>query len=471
MIIGDTKIFWSRVNGIPLTEQIMDTISHKFSQFLTQLTFDDLSADQVHKIKTYFVDWLGSAYAGQTQRPIKIMLEVVDSLGGKPESTLIPDNAKSMSLLAALVNGASSHMVEMDDLHKESVFHPAAPIMPAVFAAAEREKASGKDLIIAIAAGYEVGIRVAVAVGQSHYQRWHTTSTCGTFGAAAGAAKILGLDEEQAVWALGSAGTQASGLWEFLVESAMSKQLHPGKSALNGLLSALLAQKGFTGARKILEGEKGFFRATSEDFDEEKSLAGLGKNFLFERNSLKYYASCGHTHSAIQSILQATEANPMHAVDIERVDVSVYQAALDLLENVEPNTPYAAKFSLPFCVATALRYGHVNPGDFIETRLQEPDLIQLMERIEIRSDPQLSLQYPVKWPARVEIITRDRKRLKGSSDYPKGDPENPLGERDVIEKFRDLTRGLISDSSGEAIVERVMGLEDVDDVSHLLEGL
>ncbi|MGD9040939.1 MAG: MmgE/PrpD family protein [Desulfobacteraceae bacterium] len=449
----------------------MDAISEKFAQFVTRLRFDDFTGYQVQKIKTYFMDWLGSAYAGQTQPPIKIMLQVVDSLGGRPESTLIPDNTRTMSLLAALVNGASSHMVEMDDLHRESIFHPAAPIMPAVFAAAEREKASGKDLIVAIAAGYEVGIRVAVAVGQSHYQHWHTTSTCGTFGAAAGAAKILGLDEKQVVWALGSAGTQASGLWEFLVESAMSKQLHPGKAALNGLLSALLAQKGFTGARKILEGEKGFFRATCEDFDQEKSLAGLGKNFLFERNSLKYYASCGHTHSAIESILQATEANPMDAGEIERVDVSVYQAALDLLEKVEPSTPYVAKFSLPFCVATALKYGHVSTGDFIETRLQDPELLQLMEQIEIHSDPQLSLQYPAKWPARVEIITRDGKSLRGSSDYPKGDPENPLEERDVIEKFRDLTRGLLSESRAEAIVERVMGLEDMDDVSHLLDGL
>ena len=446
----------------------MNTISHKFAQFVTQINFDDLSGDQVSKITAYFMDWLGSAYAGQTQRPIKIMLEVVHSLGGKPESTLIPDNAKTMSLLAALINGASSHMVEMDDLHRESVFHPAAPIIPAVFAAAERQNAPGRDLILAIAAGYEVGIRVAVAVGQSHYHHWHTTSTCGTFGAAAGSAKILGLDEDQVVWALGSAGTQASGLWAFLVESAMSKQLHPGKSALNGLLSALLAQKGFTGARRILESDRGFFRATSKDFDEEKCLAELGQKFLFERNSLKYYASCGHTHSAIESILQATKANPMEVEEIEQVDVSVYQAALDLLNDVEPTTPYVAKFSLPFCVATALRYGQVNTADFTEARLQDPDLLELMERIKIRSDPQLSMQYPAKWPARVVITTRDGKSLKGKSDYPKGDPENPLGEGDVIEKFRDLTKGLLSESSAETIVERVMRLEDLPDVSNLL---
>lgn len=255
-----------------------------------------------------------------------------------------------MCLLAALVNGASSHVVEMDDLHRESIFHPAAPIMPAVFALAEREGSTGRDIILAISAGYEAGIRIAVAIGPSHYHFWHTTATCGTFGAAAGAAKILGLDEEHFVWALGSAGTQAAGLWEFLGESAMSKQLHPGKAAMNGLLASLLAQKGFTGASKILEGEKGLFRATSQDFSEEKCVAGLGKEFFSDRNSIKYYASCGHTHSAVDAVLKATGGRPMMVEEIERVDVSVYQASLDLLGDVMPTTPYLGKFNLPFCV-------------------------------------------------------------------------------------------------------------------------
>ena len=183
------------------------TISRKLARFVSHLTYEDLTTEQVYKIKTYFLDWLGSAFAGQTQRPIEIMLEVVRGLGGRTESTVIPDRSKTMSLLAALVNGASSHMVEMDDLHRQSILHPAAPIMPAVFATAEQQHASGQDLITSIAAGYEVAIRIAVAVGPSHYHYWHTTATCGTFGAAAGAAKILGLDEEEVTWALGSAGT------------------------------------------------------------------------------------------------------------------------------------------------------------------------------------------------------------------------------------------------------------------------
>ncbi|MBW2204973.1 MAG: MmgE/PrpD family protein [Deltaproteobacteria bacterium] len=422
-----------------------DTLTSEFARFVNRLSYSDLSENQIYKIKTFFLDWLGSAYAGQNEPPVRSLLEVVRGLGGTPESTIIPDNSKTMSLLAALANGASSHVVEMDDLHRESVFHPAAAIMPAVFALAEKEKASGPDLIMGILVGYEVGIRIAMAVGQSHYHYWHTTATCGTFGAAAGAAKILGLDEEQFIWTLGSAGTQAAGLWEFLVESAMSKQLHPGKAALNGVLSALLAQKGFTGARKILEGEKGFFRATSTDFDEKKCVAGLGREFMFERNSLKYYASCGHTHSY------------------------VYQAAIDLLGDVEAITPYVAKFNLPFCLATALRYGHVDPEDFTEKRLEDPEIGMLMERVNILNDPALNRSYPEKWPARVEIFMDDGRHLRGASDYPKGEPENPLTEEELFSKFKGLTSDHLSPSAAETLMERCMNLEKASDVGQLLD--
>ena len=446
-----------------------DTLTSGFARFVNRLSYSNLSENQIYKIKTFFLDWLGSAYAGQNEPPVRSLLEVVRGLGGTPESTIIPENAKSMSLLAALANGASSHVVEMDDLHRGSVFHPAASIMPAVFALAEKERASGPDLIVGILVGYEVGIRIAMAVGQSHYHYWHTTATCGTFGAAAGAAKILGLDEEQFIWALGSAGTQAAGLWEFLVESAMSKQLHPGKAALNGVLSALLAQKGFTGARRILEGEKGFFRATSTDFDEEKCVAGLGCEFMFERNSLKYYASCGHTHSAIDAGFDAVKGNRVTGREVDRVDLYVYQAAIDLLGDVEAITPYVAKFNLPFCLATALRYGHVDPEDFTEKRLEDPEIRMLMERVNILNDPALNRSYPEKWPARVEIFMDDGRHIRGASDYPKGEPENPLTEEELFSKFKGLTRDHLSPSAAKTLMERCMSLEKVSDVGQLLD--
>jgi len=444
------------------------TISGQLGASLARLSFRDLSQSQVSKLKIYFLDWLGSAIAGTNEAPVQIILSVIRDLGGAPESTIIASQSYGNCLLAALANGASSHVVEMDDLHRESILHPAAAIIPAVFALAEREKASGADLLLAIAVGYEAAIRVALSVGPSHYRFWHTTATCGTFGAAAGAARLLGLDEEQTIAAYGSAGTQAGGLWEFLTNNAMSKQLHTGKAALNGLLSALLAQRGFTGARKILEGEKGFFKATSSDFDGAKCLANLGKEFYFERNSIKYHASCGHTHSAIDAVLQATQGAGLAPADVESVSVSVYQGSLDLLENIETTTPYLAKFNLPFCVASALRFGHANLADFTAERIRDPEMMRMIQKIQIRSDPELSAVYPRKWPARVEIVMRSGTHLKGAVEYPKGDPENPLSESEVLGKFKALTRGLITDDWADVLCQRVMALERAPDVSTLL---
>ena len=445
-----------------------EIIADRLARYVCGLTFPDLSRDHVSRMKVFFLDWLGSAYAGGNLPPVRMMRDVVRGLGGTEEATVISDGSRSNCLFAALVNGASSHVVEMDDLHRESILHPACVVLSAAFAMAERQHASGRDLIVAISAGYEVGIRIALAVGPSHYHYWHTTSTCGVFGAAAGAAKLLGLNEDQLAWALGSAGTQAAGLWEFLLESAMSKQLHPGKAALNGLLAALLAKEGFTGARRILEGEKGFFRATSRDFDEKKCCDGLGELFHGDRNSLKYHASCGHTHSMLDAILLATGGKTFLPDDVEEVHVSLYQAAIDLLGHVEPKTPYLAKFCLPFCVATALRYGQVQLGDFTDARLRDADIRSLMQKVRIQSDPELTGAYPRKWPARVQIVLKDGRQLAAANEYPKGDPENPLSEEEVIGKFKSLVAGVIPPSRAEILIERVLHLEGFPDIGLLL---
>jgi len=371
--------------------------------------------------------------------------------------------------VAALVNGASSHVMEMDDLHRQSIFHPAAPILPAIFAVGEKQHVSGSDLILGIVAGYETGIRAALAAGKSHYEYWHTTATCGTFGAAAGAAKVLGLGVEPFVWALGSAGTQSSGLWEFLSEGAMSKQLHPGKSSLNGLLAALLAQKGFTGSSRIFEGKRGFLRATSEDYDLGVLVDGLGETFHTSRNSLKYYASCGHTHSAIEATLEAWKEANADLGAIRSITVSIYQEALDLLEEVEARTPYLAKFNLPFCIATALNFGHVDLEDFTVERITNSDIQHLMGTVSLKGDPALTRLYPRKWPSRVEIELRNGTRYEGYCEYPKGDPENPISERELIEKFNKLS-GTMLKNERDKIVDLVLALEKVDDVTRIFQG-
>lgn len=443
------------------------SISQKLSQFFCTLKYKDLSDKLVYKIKIFFLDWLASAFAGISQPPTQIMLSLANDMKGSLEATIIPTNSRHLSLVAALVNGASSHVMEMDDLHRHSILHPAASILPAVFAAGEKEHVSGRDLILGILVGYETGIRAALAAGKSHYEYWHTTATCGTFGAAAGAAKVLGLELEPFVWALGSAGTQSSGLWEFLTEGAMSKQLHPGKSSMNGLLAALLAQKGFTGSSRIFEGEKGFLKATSSNYDLNILADGLGETFHTARNSLKYYASCGHTHSAIEGALKAWREVNLDLAAIRSITVYTYQGALDLLKDVEPITPYLAKFNLPFCVATALTFGHVDLADFTDERLKDPKILQLIDIISFKDDPELTRLYPQKWPSRVEIELTNGKTYNGYCEYPKGDPENPFSEKELIEKFNKLCGDIITKEEKDRIIDLVLNLENIDDVTNI----
>ncbi len=443
------------------------SIAREFGEFTASLNYEGIP-ERVRTLAKYcFLDWLASVYAGSREEPVRMMLQVVRDMPGKPECTVIPDGSRNISLLAAMINGASSHMVEMDDLHRASIFHPAAPIVPSALAVAEREKRSGRELIAAIVVGYEVGIRVAEMVGTSHYHFWHTTATCGTFGAAVAAGKLLSLNPQQIVWALGSAGTQASGLWEFLAESAMSKQLHPGKAALNGILAALFAQQGFTGAEQIFEGEKGFCRATSSDYDLHRATDHLGKDYHMEGNSFKFHASCGHTHSALDAALILRNEAGVSPEAIEKVTVKLYSAAVDLLANVSLTRPYIAKFHVPFCIATALKFGQVGLEAFTEERLQNGDLRELMSRVELVSDGTLDEEYPEKWGAIVEILTKDGRLHSRKVEYPKGDPQNPLSRQEFSEKFLGLTEGILPAQKSESLLERILQLEEVERTDQL----
>ncbi len=443
------------------------TISQRLADFVGKTTYETLPPD-VHEMgKLCFLDWLGAAIAGTGALATDIVVDLVGELGGNEEATLIPTGGRTASLWAALVNGAASHVVETDDVHRTGLLHPGVAVIPAALAIAEREGSSGRDLLTAIALGYEVAIRVGQALGPSHYEKWHTTGTAGIFGAATASGKLLSLDQEQLVWTFGSAGTQASGVWEFLADGAMSKLLHAGKAALGGALAALLAQRGFTAAERIFEGEKGFLKATSRDVRLEKLTDGLGDRWEMLGTSFKPYAACRHIHSAIDATLQALRGRQLPPREVERMTVRLYGAALDLCERVEATSPYAAKFNIPFCVATAVRYGKVGPEAFTEERLEERDIKELVRRVVLKRDDELDDAYPGKWPAIVELVTRDGRREEVRVDYPKGDPENPMSREDLAAKFRDLTRKIIPAAKAERFIQIALRLDELDNTALL----
>jgi 2-methylcitrate dehydratase PrpD len=356
----------------------------------------------------------------------------------------------------------------MDDVHRAAIIHPAVVVVPAALAVAENLGSSGRDLLTAVTLGYEIAIRVGESVGKTHYFHWHNTSTCGVFGAAAAAGWLLGLDEERMTWALGNAGTQAGGLWEFIADGAMSKVLHAGRAAANGVLASELGALGFTGARRILEGRQGFFAATSPDGNPAAVTAGLGDGWKLPGSSIKPYPSCRHTHAAVDATLALRNEHGVSIDDVERIEIDAYQSTLDLTDNPRPAHPYAAKFSVHYCVGRALKDGALRPDDFSDELIAEPALRDLMLRTTARLDPELDARVPEELPARVRLLLRDGRRLEHLVLSAKGDPEAPLTEAELTAKFESLVTGTVYASQARALLETVTGLDRRSNVRGLL---
>ena len=442
------------------------------ASFLADLRFEDLPEEVVERTEEFFLDWVASALAGKNAKPVQILERFAEAMG--PEdgpSEILVSRRRTSPLFAALVNGAASHVVEQDDVHNGAVFHPATVVFPAVLATAQQTGASGREVLAASVVGYEAGVRIGAFLGRSHYRVFHTTGTAGTLAAAAAVSHLLGADEETMLQALGSAGTQAAGLWEFLRDAADSKRLHTAKAAADGLLSAYLAHDGFTGARRVLEGERGMAAGMSTDADPAKLVEGLGERWAVLETSFKYHASCRHTHPAADALLQAMQEHRLAADDIERVRARVHAAAIDVLGPVtDPRTIHQSKFSMGFVLALAALRGRAGVNDFTEEALEDEELRAFHDKVEMVLDEEVDAAYPERWIGLVEIETTGSERFTFRVDVPKGDPGNTLSPQEIEEKARDLAAYRDGASSEELshIVERVRNLHREPGVRDLL---
>jgi 2-methylcitrate dehydratase PrpD len=409
------------------------------------------------------LDWLGAGFAGCVLPAGIIAARLAVRLGGPAEATLLRGGRVACTG-AALANGIASHAVEMDDLHRASVMHLGTVTIPAALALGEREHCPGLRVLEAVVCGYEVGARVAEASGPTHYRFWHVTGTAGAFAAAAAASVILGLSARETLNALGSAGTLSAGLWEFLADGAMSKALHAGRAAETGVLCALLAREGFTGAAAILEGEKGFLRAMAGGGDPTRLTQGLGDGYRIERNSFKLHAACGHTHPAIDAALELRRQG-VEAAEVEEVRVRTFRTALDVTGIRDPRNPYQAKFSLPFCVALALIHGRVGLDEFTPATLADPAVRELAGRVTCEEDAGCTAAYPGLWQAAVAVTGPGRRRREVRVEAPRGSPENPASDEEITEKFSRLSAGCVSPGRRAALANAIAALEETSDVA------
>lgn len=413
--------------------------SHELATFAANLQAGDIPSDVMSRAEDLLVDWFGSAVAGKGSRPVEIITQFAQNMGGfvgshSGPSEILVSRKTSSPFLAAMANAAASHVAEQDDVHNGSVFHPATVVFPPALACAQAIGASGEDLLVASVAGYEVGIRVGEFLGRSHYKVFHTTGTAGTLAAAAAVGRLLKLNPEKMLHAFGSAGTQSAGLWEFLRDAADSKQLHTAHAASTGLMSAYIAQAGFTGAEHILEGKQGLAAGMSSDSDPNKLVDRLGTRWALAETSFKYYASCRHTHPAADALLQVMLANKLAPADIEKVETLVHQGAIDVLGPVtDPATVHQSKFSMGTVLALVAHYQFAGLQEF-DQHFHDDEICAFREHVSMTLDPEVDSAYPQRWIGKVKVHLKNGQTLEGRVDEPKGDPGNTLSRAEITDK-------------------------------------
>jgi len=444
----------------------------QLAAFAAGLRFEDIPATTVAKIEDLLIDWVGSALAGRSARPVSTFTAFVRANGPcDGPSEILADRSGSSPYFAATANAAASHFVEQDDVHNGSVFHPATVVFPVALAAAQAIGASGPQMLCAAVAGYEAGIRVGEFLGRTHYQVFHTTGTAGTIAAAAAAGNLLGLDAQRMQHAFGSAGTQSAGLWEFLRSAADSKQLHTSHAAAAGWMSAWLAASGFTGARDIFCGPQGMAAGMSSDADPAKLADGLGTRWATVETSFKYHAACRHTHPAADALLAGMREHRLRAEDIGQVVARVHQGAIDVLGPVtRPSTVHQAKFSIGTVLALAAQHGHAGLQEFDADWLS-PATEALRERVRMELDSEVNAAYPQRWIGKVTVTTRDGRSFDARVDEPKGDPGNTLSREELCTKARRLA--LYGEGASvaeiESILDKISGLRHSRRVGRLLD--
>ena len=420
------------MSGPTLTEQLTELITTK-----------PVVATDLEHAALLTLDAMANALGARTTAPGAILLRWAGE-------TAVTDAARHAFLLGSL-----THILETDDLHRASVVHPGCVVAPAAWAVAVREGIRGHAMLRAVLWGFEAATRVGMAVGPAHYRLWHNTATCGPYGSAMATAALLRLDMPATVHALGNAGAQSSGLWQFLETGTMTKHLHAGRAAEAGVLAADLARFGFTGPPAILEGSKGWFAATCPDADPAAATRDPDAPWQLLLTSIKPWPSCRHTHPAIDAARELRHRCPVGA--IERVEVETYPAALEVCDRPLPQSDYEAKFSLQHCVAAALARDTVDFAAFAEPARVE--LAELRGRVTPRVAEPYAAAYPLAWGSAVTALLRKGERITVRRTHAKGDPEAPLSPVELIAKARMLmVHGGIHEP--DRLIDAILALSD-----------
>lgn len=439
-------------------------ISEQYAEFVQEMHYEQLDPETIYQVKKLVLDLTGVSLAGYKLMEFpRMVVDYMASLGGIPEATMIQQKGKFPAINVVLANAVCAHAIDMDDGHRYGALHPGTVVIPAAIVAAELSKTTTKAMISGIVAGYEVMIRIGMAITPSSLNRgFHITGITGTYGAAAAVANIMNLNREQTMAALGFAGLQSSGLIQVNheKEGAKVKPINPGKAAMSGLLSCIMASKGFSGPKEIFEGEDGFLKAVADGVNKESFTANIGKNLEINNVYLKLYSACRHAHAPMDAVLEIQKREGIEPDEIKEITVETYPAAVRLAGMTKVTSPSAGRFSIPFSVALALIKNDAGATQYTEKNIEDRQIQDLARKVRLLESDKWGQVYPHKRGATVRIISNDGKELSTEIDLAKGEPENPASWEEIYKKFYTNARLLLSEKNVVKLGDTIMDLEN-----------
>jgi 2-methylcitrate dehydratase PrpD len=448
--------------------------TEKIAQFIVETSYEDIPGEAARVAKRAILDWIGVTLAGSNEPVTRILFEQVRGMKAIAEAGVISKGVQTSADLAAWVNGAASHALDYDDTFANESgfnFHPTVTLLSAVLALGEREKAAGREILTAYIVGIETETRIGAAIGRITSETgWHPTPVVGTIGAVAASANLLRLSTEQTLMALGIASSLAGGLLQNF--GTMTKPLHAGNSARNGVVAALLAQTGFTGNESIMEGNLGFcsmFTAGKVSGMENKEQ-DLGKDWriVTPGMSTKPYPCCRSTHSSIDASLYLRNTQGIDAGKIVKITCKTSPQHTRLARFHKPKSAYEGKFSIPYCIAAALLRGKILLEDFTEEKVAAPEAQALLSKVEFEY-PQEYKENPMALTGEVVVSLANGAEYSHKIDVPKGDASNPMTDEELSAKFQDCTHRVLHEKDVEKVAGMIHHLESLGNVSDLMK--
>lgn len=441
-------------------------IIERLAHYAAEQSKNGLKPEVAHSAKRVLIDWFAALLPGTVVAPATLLRRAHARELGQGDATLPGCGLTAPAGIAAWINGSASHAVEFDDIFRDAIYHPGCPTIAAAYALAEQERASGAALLEAITIGYEISTRIGAAVQPAHYKFFHTTGTVGCFGAAAAGAVVLAPGSANvAAHALATAATFASGLQQAFRSDAMTKALHAGHAAWVGVTAAQGAAAGIIGVLDILEGDVGFGAALCEEPDWDKATDALGSRYNIEQITLKNHGCCGHTFAAIDAILVLKNCHGFSPADIASIGINTYKTAIDVAGIRQPVSAFEAKFSLPYVVSHAAVYGAVRLSAFSEERLQDPVIRNLMKKVTLTADDELSASFPGVRAARVNVALRNGESFEYFAPFRRGDPESPLTDDELGCKFHELAGPIIGSNGAKNLLRALWSIDCVSDIN------